>query len=310
MFSVIFPPIVVGAITALAVMAITIAAFLLLLPGIALKPIPLPPLQRTCSRYCVWIATNWVAYLKLIFRLLHAVQWEIDVRTPLQARQNYLLIANHQSWADILLLFDVFHGRTPFPRFFLKWELIYVPIIGLACWAMDFPFMRRHSKQALAAHPELRTQDLDTTRRACSLYRTEPVTVVNFLEGTRFSETKRVARQSPYRHLLRPKAGGMSFTLNAMGEQFAGVIDVTIGYRPTDKPLLWSFCCGEQDQLSVHIDLLPIPQDLLCGDYESDPGYRQRFQHWINGIWQRKDARLERMHNTRPALQAQRPAHG
>src|SRR5690606_16970766 len=124
---------------------------------------------------------------------------------------------------------------------------MYMPVIGVACWAMDFPFMRRHGQTALQANPALRQQDLETTRRACELYRTEPVTVINFLEGTRFTETKRVERQSPYRHLLRPKAGGMSFTLNAMGEQFAGIIDVTIAYRPTTKPLLWSFACGEQD---------------------------------------------------------------
>lgn len=310
MFSVIFPPVVVGTLTATVVIALTVAAFVLLFPAIVLKAIPWPRLQRACSRYCVWVAINWVAYLKLSFRLLHAVQWEVDIRTPIDPRRNYLLVANHQSWADILLLFDILHLRTPFPRFFLKWELIYVPIIGAACWAMDFPFMRRHSKEALKAHPELRHQDLETTRRACELYRTEPVTIVNFLEGTRFTEAKRVKRQSPYRHLLRPKAGGMSFALNAMGEQFGGLLDVTIAYRPTDKHLLWSFACGEQDQLCVHIDVLPIPQELMHGDYESDPEFRQRFQAWVNGIWQRKDARLDRMQSPRPAIQTQRPAHG
>lgn len=309
MFSVIFPPVVVGLMTSTAVLAITVAAFIVLLPGVLLKPIPYEPLRRGCSRYCVWVARGWVGYLKLTFRLLHAVQWEVDFRTPLQPGRSYMLIANHQSWVDIPLLFDIFHNRVPFLRFFLKHELIWVPIIGQACWAMDFPFMRRHSKAQLAAHPELRHQDLETTRRACEHFRTEPVTVVNFLEGTRFSEAKRIARQSPYRHLLRPKAGGMSFALNAMGDQFAGVIDVTIAYRPTGKPLLWSFACGEQDQLSVHVDVLPIPQELLAGSYEADPEYRKRFQDWVNTVWTRKDQRLDRMSNSRPAYQAPRPAH-
>ncbi len=309
MFSVIFPPAVVGIMTIASMVVIVVFAFLLLLPGILLKLIPHPPLQRACSRYCVWVAINWVGNNKLLFRLLHAVQWDIDVRTPIDPNRNYLLISNHQSWVDIVLLFDVFQSRSPFLRFFLKHELLYVPIIGLACWAMDFPFMKRHSREAIEANPALRNEDLETTRRACELYKTEPVTVVNFLEGTRFTEAKRISKQSPYRHLLRPKAGGMSFTLNAMGEQFAGIIDVTIAYQPTTKPLVWSFCCGEQDRLSLHIDVLPIPQELMAGDYEQDPEFRTRFQSWVNGIWMRKDARLERMLNTRPAMQAQRPAH-
>ena len=233
----------------------------------------------------------------------------MQFRSKLEPGRRYLLIANHQSWMDIVLLFDIFHRRVPFLRFFLKQELKYVPMIGQACWAMDFPFMKRHGKEALAANPELRHEDLEATRAACELYKREPVTVVNFLEGTRFTESKRIEKQSPYRHLLRPKAAGASRTLNAMGEQFAGVIDVTIAYRPTNKPLLWSFCCGEQDTLAVYVDVLPIPQELMAGDYEHDPEFRARFQSWVNGIWMRKDARLERMLNTRPQAQAQRPAH-
>lgn len=309
MLSVIFPPSVMMVLTSLVLIASTLATFLLLLPAILLKLLPHPPLQRACSRYCVWIATNWASNNKIMLRLLHAVEWDVEFRTPLDPDKNYLLIANHQSWADIILLFDLLHGRVPFPRFFLKYELLYVPVIGMACWAMDFPFMRRLSKSQLAAHPELRGKDVEATRRACAIYRTEPVTVINFLEGTRFTEEKRVAKKSPYRHLLTPKAGGMSFTLNAMGEQFAGVIDVTIAYRPTQKKLLWSFTSGEQNQLCVHIDVLPIPAELMCGDYEHDREFRKRFQDWINTIWMRKDARLERMLNARPAMQAPRPAH-
>ncbi|WP_028081109.1 acyltransferase [Solimonas soli] len=310
MFSVIFPPSVVGLITGAAILTTTVGAFALMIPALLLKLVPYPPLQRACSHYCVWIASNWVSINKVMMRLLHAVQWDVAIRTPLDPRRNYLLIGNHQSWADILLLFDLLHGRVPFPRFFLKHELKYVPVIGLACWAMDFPFMRRYSKAQLDARPELKGQDLEATRRACELYRSEPVTVINFLEGTRFTEAKRVARQSPYRHLLRPKAGGMSFTLNAMGEQFAGIIDVTIAYRPSRRAYLWGWLSGEQDQLAVHVDVLPIPAELMHGDYESDPEFRARFQAWINSIWMRKDDRLERMLKLRPAMQAPRPAHG
>src|SRR3546814_15140796 len=140
---------------------------------------------------------NWVSANKLVFRLLHAVQWQIDIRTPLDPTRNYLLISNHQSWADILLLFDILHGRVPFPRFFLKHQLLYVPVIGMACWAMDFPFMRRYTKAQLEARPELKGQDVEATRRACEVYKHDTVTVIHFLAATRFTAAKPTTNKPP-----------------------------------------------------------------------------------------------------------------
>jgi 1-acyl-sn-glycerol-3-phosphate acyltransferase len=308
MFSILLPGPLVGLITLIALLATTVAVFAFLLPAILLKLIPYAPLRRGCSRYCVGVAAQWVAANQLLFRLIHPIQWQIDLRGKFDPRRSYLLICNHQSWADILLLFDVLHGRVPLPRFFLKQQLIYVPIIGAACWAMDFPFMKRHSKDAIAVNPALRHEDLETTRRACEIYKSEPVTVVNFLEGTRFSETKRLNGSSPYRYLLRPKSGGMSFALNAMGDQFAGLIDVTIAYRQTQKPLLWSWLCGEQDDLALRAEVTPIPAELIHGDYEHDAEFRARFQTWINELWTRKDARLGRLMD-QPLSPPARPAH-
>jgi 1-acyl-sn-glycerol-3-phosphate acyltransferase len=309
MLSPLLPPILVGAITYLALLASTIFWFGVMVPAVLLKLIPLHRLQRACSRWCVWAGGQWVSTNQILLRLIHAVQWDVDFRnTPLRDA-NYLLLSNHQTWADILLLFDVFHGRTPFPRFFLKHALLWMPAVGQACWAMDFPFMKRHSREAIAADPALRTEDLETTRRACAHYRSERVTVINFIEGTRFTEAKRIESGSPYRHLLRPKSGGMSFALNAMGEQFAGILDVTVAYRPTRRrSLAWSWLCGEQNCLAIHVDVVPIPVDLLDGDYEADAEFRARFQAFVNALWTRKDARLERMLEHRP-MRAQRPAH-
>ena len=310
MLTAIFPAVVIGLLTGVALVATTLLSFLLMTPLLLLKLLPQRSLRRACSRGCILIARRWVAANRLVLRTLHPVHWNIEgPDTALDPRANYLLIANHQSWADILLLLDLLHGRTPFPRFFLKWELMYVPVIGLACWGMDFPFMRRHSKAQIAARPALRSRDLEATRRACEIYRSEPVTVINFVEGTRFTAAKHRSGRSPLRHLLRPKAGGVAYTLGAMGEQFAGVIDVTIAYRPTRQALLWSFGSGQQHALAVHIDLLPVPEDLLQGDYENDSDYRERFQSWINGLWARKDARLERMLGAPPPEPAPRAAH-
>lgn len=261
-----------------------------MIPAIVLKLLPIFALQRWCSRYCVWSARRWVATNQLIFRALHDLPNAdayglLSLDGELQGGKSYLLVCNHQSWADILILFNTFHGRVPFLRFFLKRDLIYVPIIGVVCWAMDFPFMTRKSSAA----------DIAATRRACEVYKLDPVTVVNFLEGTRFTAAKHAAKQSPFKHLLRPKAAGLSYTLNAMGEQFAGMIDVTLVYGPTQRSLLWSWLCGEQAEVRVLAKVRPIPATMLAGSYADDADFKGRFQSWINGLWAGKDELLTRL---------------
>lgn len=271
-----------GLVTLLAMVATLVFWFVLMLPGVLLRCVPVHRVQRLASRYCVWIATNWVGTNVLVLRLLHRVRWQVDVEGEIEPGRSYLLLANHQSWADILVLFDVFHRRTPFARFFLKRDLLYVPIVGVVCWAMDFPFMTRRKG----------LEDLETTRRACELYREVPVTVVNFLEGTRCTPEKHASTRSPYRHLLRPKAGGIAHTLNAMGDQFAGILDVTIEYQPTPRALAWSWLGGEQESVSLHVKVRPVPAHLLDGDYQNDPAHRERVQAWLHELWEEKDTRL------------------
>lgn len=305
MLSPLLPPALLGLLIGTLIAATTTGAFLLFLPFVLIKLlVPVAGVRRACTENMFAIARQWSALNALIYRITYPVAFEIDVRGRLEPDRSYLLVCNHQSWLDIMLLFDQLYGRVPPLCFFLKRELMWVPVIGAACWAMDFPFMRRRSREELARNPGLAGEDLATTRLFCERFRHQPVTVVNFVEGTRFSESKRDKLGSPYRHLLRPKAAGLSFTLNAMGPQFAGIIDVTIAYRPSRHPPLWSFLRGEQTDLAIHFDVLPVPQDLAAGDYANDPQFRERFQAWVNALWTRKDARLDRMIERRPAAAA------
>jgi len=257
------------------------------------------------ARGRAWLARNWFNKVvgngawwglnRLVYLLLHGPRRDIVIEGELDPDKTWLLICNHQGWADIPLLVDVFGRRLPFTRFFLKKQLIWVPIIGLACVVLDMPFMKRHSRAAIAANPALKGQDLEATRKACEKYRLAPVTVVNFLEGTRFTEAKRVARGSPYVNLLRPKAAGLSFALNTMGEQFAGIVDVTLCYVPGPRGVLWGFLAGDQARMKVRARVLPVPRDLMHGDYQDDEAFRERFQAWVNQLWQRKDEELTRL---------------
>ncbi|HWY24327.1 MAG TPA: acyltransferase [Nevskia sp.] len=239
--------------------------------------------------------TSWWGLNRLVYLLLHGPRRDIVIEGELDHDKTWLLICNHQGWADIPLLVDIFGRRIPFTRFFLKKELIWMPIIGVACVVLDMPFMKRHSKAAVDANPDLKRQDLEATRKACEKYRQMPVTVVNFLEGTRFTEAKRISRSSPYANLLRPKAAGLSFTLNAMGEQFAGIVDVTLCYAPSRNGILWSFLSGDQARIKARARVLPVPPELMHGDYQDDEAFRERFQTWVNALWERKDAELTRL---------------
>src|SRR3989344_377846 len=197
--------------------------------------LPVPAVQRSLRFGMHWIAESWIAMNSFWMDLVRPIRWDVQGLDQVDMHHSYLVTSNHQSWADILVLQYQLNRRMPFLKFFLKQELIWVPVIGLCWWALEFPFMTRFSKEYLAKHPEKRGQDLATTRKACERYKTNPVSVFNFLEGTRLSPAKHAQQQSPFKHLLKPKAGGIAFVLDAMGEQLHSLVNVTIHY-PQGNP--------------------------------------------------------------------------
>ena len=255
----------------------------LLVPGKSMRLWVDPVLLR--------IAEAWIAGNSGWMRLTQATVWDVQGLEGLSPRSWYLVNANHQSWVDILVLQHLLNRRIPLLKFFLKQPLIWVPVMGLAWWALDFPFMRRHSEAYLKKHPEMRGRDQETTRRACAKFALVPTSVMNFLEGTRFTAAKQARQQSPYRHLLKPKTGGVAVALNAMGEKFEAVLDVTIVY-PDGVPDFWQFLSGQVRRVIVRVQTLPIPSQLLGGDYAGDAAMRQSYQQWVHELWQAKDARI------------------
>lgn len=153
--------------------------------------------------------------------------------------------------------------------------------------------MRRYTKAEIAKNPELKGKDIEKTREACEKFRHNPVTIINFLEGTRFTQAKYTRQKSIYRHLLMPKAGGLAFTLGAMNGQLHSLLDVTL-YYPEGRPSYWDYACGKVKRIAVHVRERPIPDDML-GNYSDDAVFRERFQAWVNQIWLEKDALLEQM---------------
>jgi 1-acyl-sn-glycerol-3-phosphate acyltransferase len=239
----------------------------------------------------VRVAEAWIACNSGWMALTQKTDWDVQGIDGLQRRGWYLVNCNHQTWADILVLQHLLSGRIPLLKFFLKQQLIWVPIMGLAWWALDFPFMRRHGEEVLRAHPELRARDQEVTRIACEKFSLIPTSVMNFCEGTRFTVAKHRQQNSPYRHLLKPKAGGIALALNVMGDKFHAILDVTIVY-PDGAPDFWQFLCGRMRRVRVRVQTLPVPQELADGDYAGDAAVREAFQQWLQQVWREKDAQI------------------
>ena len=255
--------------------------------------IPIKNFRSWCSRILTSLATNWVGTNTINQRLFSKTSLEVQGVQELSLNEKYLVLANHQSWVDILVLQRIFHRKIPFLKFFLKKELIWFPVLGQAWWALDFPFMKRYSKQFLKKKPHLRGKDLEITRKACEKFKASPISIMNFVEGTRFTTQKHKIQQSPYRSLLKSKAGGVGYVLTSMGEQLNAILDVTIVY-PKNIKNFWAFLCGDIREIKVRVKQLPVTADLL-GDYTSDRSFRTRFHRWLNELWKEKDQSIQEM---------------
>jgi 1-acyl-sn-glycerol-3-phosphate acyltransferase len=254
----------------------------------------LPVWQNVSTQASSWLVDRWIGCITFLIRLTLKTEWDIQGIEGLNRDQWYFINSNHQFWTDIPVLFMVFHKHVPSFRIFLKKELLWVPIVGTGCWVMDFPFMKRYSQTYLKNHPEKRGEDLEITRKACERYKEKPVSILNFIEGTRFRSEKHIRQQSPYRRLLRPKAGGFAYALYAMDGRINTLLDVTIVYSNGNAGF-WQFLCGSISQVIVRVEKSRIPEEYLNGDYLDDRNFRTRFQNWVNARWRRKDELIEQI---------------
>jgi len=256
--------------------------------------VPISGFRRVMSRWIMVIGEFWIDVNSHIFAAVNDTRWEVQGVDDLKWDSWYLVMSNHQSWVDIIALQTALNRRVPFLKFFIKQELIWFPFLGLAWWAMDMPFMKRYSKSYLAKYPEKKGMDLEITRQACQKFQDTPTSIINFIEGTRFSEAKKVRRDSPYTYLLPPRAGGIALALSSMGDMFDAILDVTMVY-PGEPPNFWTLFCGEFEHVVIHVEQKPVEEWMITGDYSNDREYRRQFHQWLTALWQDKDEHIVRV---------------
>ncbi len=268
----------------------TLFWFLPIIPLAIIKLLlPVPAIRRAITRALMTIGENWISFNSWFMKATGRVQIESHGLEGLRQDGWYLVIANHQTWVDIVVLQAALNRRLPFLKFFIKQELIWFPLLGFAWWAMDMPFMKRYSPSYIAKNPHMKGKDLETTRRACEKFSDTPTSVLNFIEGTRFTEQKREARKSPYNNLLQPRAGGFAIALSSMGKLFTSVVDVTLTY-PDRATRFWDMCCGEHVRVIVDVRERELEQWLVEGNYETDREFRKNMHAWLSEVWTEKDA--------------------
>ena len=290
-------PGLLSAVTLLLSITLTIVVTVLcsvpiILAGVVKLLLPVPFVWRKVSLFCNFMMYCWCEGLALLLHLNPRLKWDVKGLEGLSKKNWYLLVCNHHSWADIVVLCVLFRKHIPMNKYFLKQQLAWVPFIGLACWALDMPFMKRYSRAYLLRHPERRGQDVETTRRSCEKFRAHPTTIVNFVEGSRFTEDKHLQTRSPYKHLLPPKAAGIAMALNVLGSQFDKLLNVTLCYPENDSTPFFDMLSGKLTRIVVCVDMQPI-QEELHDDYVNDKGFKRRFQLWLNTLWSEKDALIE-----------------
>ena len=261
--------------------------------------VPVAAWTRMCNRVLNGIAENWIWVNNMNQKWTAKTRLDVQGIETLQRSGWYLILANHRSWVDVLVLQRIFYRKIPFLKFFIKKELFWLPILGQAWWAMDFPFIRRYSRRFLQKNPHLQGKDLEITRKACAKFKKIPLSITNFVEGTRFTTKKHRRQHSPYTNLLKPKAGGIAYVLGAMGDQIQHILDVTIVY-PDGAHSFWGLVTGKIKTIKIKVRKLTVTPDLM-GDYSIDSEFRDRLQDWLNGLWAQKDRTIQQMMNPSPA---------
>ena len=201
----------------------------------------------------------------------------------------YIVSSNHQSWIDPFAIHAALHKKIPFLRFFAKQEVMFIPFINFACYAANFPILKRYSKKTLERKPHLRKKDVETTLKSCKNLTLYPNGILNFSEGTRWTPQKHKTQDSPFNYLLKPKTGGLAYAmLGLQSKKIRSILDVTILY-PNRKITFWQYLCGEIHSIKVIVKEYDIPENLIEWNYSESEDYRESFRTWLHGIWTEKD---------------------
>jgi 1-acyl-sn-glycerol-3-phosphate acyltransferase len=203
----------------------------------------------------------------------------------LPPRENAIVLPNHQSMADVMLLlcFGWRCGRLGDMKWFVKDVIKYFPGPGWGMRFLDCVFVKRDW-----------AQDKDGIDRLFRKYKRHqiPVFLVTFLEGTRKTKAK-LARAQEFakergmyvpEHTLVPRTKGFVASVFGLRDHVDAIYDVTIGYAPGPTPTLFGCFLGKVRHVDLHVRRFPIA---------SLPQSEAELTTWVFDRFKEKDELLQ-----------------
>ena len=279
----------------LLVVNVIVVATPIMLLGIIRMVLPFDFSIRIIDRINFYLYRFWTLNIRIMIALTNDVKWHMTGITVPHCHKSCIIISNHVSWFDILLICVIYGSKLPTTKFFMKQSLIYIPFIGLACYALGMPFLKRYSKDILLKNPALRMKDIETTKKVCKALVKYPTTLINFCEGSRYTKEKAEKQKSPYQFLLPPKAASIGVALFEIGNDVEYIFNSTLYYPENSKSAFMDMMFGKLSHIYVDVDLLKKDETLI-GDYLGDKQFKHDFTMHIREIWENKDAILSKMH--------------
>ena len=270
-----------------ATMTAILCAIFFGLPVLTVIPLPLAlfpwrPVQRLGAHISDQLIKLVGVLLRASFALTGLNRWQVHGLQGVREPDTCILISNHQSWIDPLILHALISGRLPPSRFLIKRELTFIPLFGQALLAVGMPPLRRYKAAQLAKDPSLIRHDRERLTKACQTFDLTSSTICIFPEGTRRTAAKHAQSRSKMRHLLNPHTGGISIILQHL-PQVHSLYDCTLIYD-REEFTLWDYLCGRVQQLQLHVRQIQIPVELR-GENASKKAVRQ----WLHALWHEKD---------------------
>ncbi len=205
----------------------------------------------------------------------------------LDPNENALVIANHQSMTDIVILFFLAHkyGRLDDLKWFVKHEFKYVPGPGWGLQFLNTIFVKRNW---------FTDAKLIEESFANILKNSIPCWLVIFPEGTRKTPEKLLKSQSfaernnfrPMQHLLFPRTKGFRATIRGLGNYLEAIYDVTITYPDLKQISLFELITSKDVHAQLHVKRFTMSEVILNSDL--DQWLIDRFQVKDHFISQKK----------------------
>ena len=289
-----------GSLSAVFITLNTAAVCALLYPMALIRLLLIGSWRSVLTRRMDLIIDLWVSANNGLIRAFRLIDINVDwPEEPLRRDCWYMVVSNHQTWTDIILLQSVLRPALPPLKFFTKRELLWLPLAGLAMKLLGFPYVRRARQSEGGNSQAAAGKDRDAINAACAVFGNHPTAVLSFLEGTRFTPAKRDARNSRFQHLLNPKTGGLCAVLSGLADELDTLVDVTIHY-PGDPPGFWEFLQGKCPRARMRVDAYHLNAEMR----DPDPAVqRAEVGAFIETLWQAKDVRMGEVEAEQQTLQ-------